>query len=104
MDKIFFYFILKIEYIIIIYLFIIPINKAASFTFFYITKIIIIFAFEGLEEELKITTKINNKKQNLKVDVYDVKNKIVYQFQGCYYHGCPRCYKPDDIQGGPKVR
>ena len=57
----------------------------------------IISAFEGLEEELKITSIINNKKQNLKVDGYDVKNKIVYQFQGCYYHGCPKCYKPDDI-------
>ena len=36
----------------------------------------IISAFEGLEEELKIITKIDNKKQNLKVDGYDAKNKI----------------------------
>ena len=78
-------------------MFIIPFNKTTSFTFFYITKVIIIFAFEGLEEELKIITKIDNKKQNLKVDGSDEKNKIVYQFQGCYYHGCPKCYKPDDI-------
>ena len=62
-----------------------------------IKNIKIISAFDGLEEEIKIITKIDNKKQNLKVDGYDEKNKIVYQFQGCYYHGCPKCYKPDDI-------
>ena len=31
----------------------------------------IISAFDGLEEEIKIITKIDNKKQNLKVDGYD---------------------------------
>ena len=26
------------------------------------------------------------------VDGYDVADNTVYEFQGCYYHGCPTCY------------
>ena len=28
------------------------------------------------------------------VDGYDPQTKTVYQYHGCYWHGCPRCY-PD---------
>ena len=29
------------------------------------------------------------------VDGYDLKNKTVYEFHGCYFHGCPKCFKPE---------
>jgi len=28
------------------------------------------------------------------VDGYDPINKIIYEFNGCYYHGCPKCFTP----------
>ena len=48
-------------------------------------------AFGGREKELKIN------KKYLKVDGYDEKNNTVYQFHGCYWHGCQKCYKKDDL-------
>jgi len=30
-----------------------------------------------------------------KVDGYDNKTNTVYEFHGCYWHGCPRCFEPD---------
>ena len=27
------------------------------------------------------------------VDGYDQESNIVYEFQGCFWHGCPDCYK-----------
>jgi len=30
---------------------------------------------------------------NFKVDGYDPKNKKLYDFHGCYHHGCPKCTK-----------
>jgi hypothetical protein len=32
-----------------------------------------------------------------KVDGYDKKTNTVYEFHGCIWHGCPRCYKPDYV-------
>ena len=29
------------------------------------------------------------------VDGYDLINKTVYEFHGCYFHGCPKCFKPE---------
>jgi len=29
------------------------------------------------------------------VDGYDNKTNTVYEFHGCYWHGCPRCFEPD---------
>ncbi|KAK7588176.1 hypothetical protein V9T40_005421 [Parthenolecanium corni] len=29
-----------------------------------------------------------------KVDGYDESTKTVYQYHGCFWHGCPKCYKP----------
>ncbi|KAE9542740.1 hypothetical protein AGLY_002651 [Aphis glycines] len=31
-----------------------------------------------------------------KVDGYDVSEKKVYQFHGCFWHGCPNCFNPND--------
>jgi hypothetical protein len=30
------------------------------------------------------------------VDGYDAVNKTIYEFLGCFYHGCPHCYKSDE--------
>jgi hypothetical protein len=32
-----------------------------------------------------------------KVDGHDKKTNNVYEFHGCIWHGCPRCYKPDYV-------
>ena len=37
---------------------------------------------------------INNE---LKVDGFCQSTNTVYEFQGCFWHGCPYCYKPDVI-------
>jgi hypothetical protein len=29
------------------------------------------------------------------VDGYDCETKTVYEFYGCFFHGCPRCYTKD---------
>ena len=34
---------------------------------------------------------------NLKVDGFCQSSNTVYEFQGCFWHGCPDCYKPDVI-------
>ena len=34
---------------------------------------------------------------NLKVDGFCQSTNTVYEFQGCFWHGCPDCYKPDVI-------
>ncbi|XP_050066420.1 uncharacterized protein LOC126555557 [Aphis gossypii] len=31
-----------------------------------------------------------------KVDGYDVSEKKVYQYHGCFWHGCPDCFNPND--------
>jgi hypothetical protein len=33
--------------------------------------------------------------KRLPVDGWCEATQTVYQFQGCYFHGCPRCYSPD---------
>ena len=32
-----------------------------------------------------------------KVDGYDESTDTVYQFHGCYWHGCPRCYPDQEL-------
>lgn len=32
-----------------------------------------------------------------KVDGYDESEKKVYQYHGCFWHGCPDCFNPNDI-------
>jgi hypothetical protein len=36
--------------------------------------------------------KLNINGKNLKVDGYHEETKTIYQFHGCYYHGCNECY------------
>ena len=43
-------------------------------------------ACNGSEYKLKING------QNLKVDGYCEATNTIYQFHGCYFHGCPKCY------------
>ena len=37
------------------------------------------------------------KLKSLKVDGFHWASNTVYEFQGCYYHGCPICFEPDQI-------
>ena len=32
-----------------------------------------------------------------KVDGYDKSTNTVYQFHGCYWHGCPKCYPDEEL-------
>ena len=40
------------------------------------------------------------------VDGYNHENKIVFQYHGCYWHGCPKCYHDHDkiIERGDRTR
>ena len=44
------------------------------------------------KEGIKIRPKLNNQKEvrigNFRVDGFCYQNKTVYEFNGCYYHGC----------------
>ena len=33
--------------------------------------------------------------ESFKVDGWDDKSSTVYEFHGCIFHGCPKCYAPD---------
>src|SRR5271170_3210731 len=53
-------------------------------------------ACHGGEQTIKLSTgKI------IKVDGYHKDSNTVYQFHGCYYHGCPKCY--DDFTVNEKT-
>lgn len=32
-----------------------------------------------------------------KVDGFNQKTNTVYQYHGCFWHGCPKCYSKDTI-------
>ncbi len=48
-------------------------------------------ALNGGEKALRISGK------TLKVDGYCNETNTVYQFHGCFWHGCEKCFKPDVI-------
>ena len=48
-------------------------------------------ALNGGEKELTI----NNK--NYKVNGFCKETNRVYEFYGCFWHGCPKCYKPNIV-------
>ena len=48
-------------------------------------------ALNGGEKELTIGNK------TYKVDGFCEETNIVYEFYGCFWHGCPNCYKPNII-------
>jgi hypothetical protein len=47
--------------------------------------------------EYYIPVILNGKPKQLKVDGFCNKTNTVYQFHGCLFHGCLKCYKPNDI-------
>ena len=46
----------------------------------------------GGEQSIRTANKI------YKVDGYDDTTRTVYEFHGCFYHGCPKCYPVRDIK------
>ena len=50
-------------------------------------------ALNGGEKELAIGDK------TYKVDGFCEEDNTVYEFYGCFWHGCPRCYRPNIING-----
>ena len=48
-------------------------------------------ALNGGEKELTIDNK------NYKVDGFCEETNTVYKFYGCFWHGCPNCYRPNII-------
>lgn len=37
------------------------------------------------------------KNSKYSADGYCEETNTIYEFHGCFWHGCPKCYKPDDI-------
>ena len=48
-------------------------------------------ALNGSEKKLTIGNK------TYKVDGFCEETNTVYEFYGCFWHGCPNCYKPDIV-------
>jgi hypothetical protein len=46
----------------------------------------------SLNEKLSRTLIENYQICRYNVDGYDSETKTVYEFYGCFFHGCPRCY------------
>ena len=58
-------------------------------------------AWEGHKSNVVLRMRLNNTEKRLgdkqvPVDGYDPDSRTVYEFQGCYYHGCPTCFDPSD--------
>ena len=58
-------------------------------------------AWVGFTQGVTLRTRLNNTEKRLgdrqfRVDGYDAVNNTVYEFLGCYWHGCPSCYKRGD--------
>ena len=54
-------------------------------------------ALNGMEKMINFA-----KNDNIKVDGFISETNTVLQFHGCYWHGCPKCYKSDDINNDRK--
>jgi G:T-mismatch repair DNA endonuclease (very short patch repair protein) len=52
---------------------------------------------KSVETQLNRKIETNYKIDKYKVDGYDPETNTVYEFNGCYYHGCNICYRPEDI-------
>ena len=48
-------------------------------------------ALNGGEKELNIN------KKTYKVDGFCEETNTVYEFYGCFWHGCPKCYRPNIV-------
>jgi G:T-mismatch repair DNA endonuclease (very short patch repair protein) len=52
---------------------------------------------KSVETQLNRKIETNYKIDKYNVDGYDPETNTVYEFNGCYYHGCNICYQPEDI-------
>jgi hypothetical protein len=50
-----------------------------------------------VEEGLGYKIEPNYRIKNYVVDGFDRQTNTVYEFNGCYWHGCPECYKEDEL-------
>src|SRR5205085_11929126 len=39
----------------------------------------------------------------IRIDGWNEETGTVYQFHGCYWHGCPRCFKPDTLNDKTRI-
>jgi hypothetical protein len=49
----------------------------------------------SVNDKLNRTLMENYRIGKYNVDGYDCETKTVYEFYGCFFHGCPRCYTKD---------
>lgn len=57
------------------------------------------------KENINIQHALNGGEKTIlgyKVDGYCDKTNTIYQFHGCFWHGCPKCYDPDFINNKNK--
>jgi hypothetical protein len=52
-------------------------------------------ARNGGEQKVEITK--GKAKKVVSVDGYDKENNTVYEFHGCFWHGCPKCFPDRDL-------
>jgi G:T-mismatch repair DNA endonuclease (very short patch repair protein) len=55
------------------------------------------YGFVSIEEELGRNIEQNKRIGRYNADGYDEETNTVYEFNGCFFHGCRKCYHPDDI-------
>jgi hypothetical protein len=53
---------------------------------------------ERLIPEHPVTIINAGEKKRYTVDALDVENKIVKEFNGCYWHGCPECHPENELK------
>ena len=58
-------------------------------------------AWEGHNRRTTLVTRLNGGEKRLgdrqlTVDGFDPSTNTYFEFLGCYWHGCPRCFTPDD--------
>ncbi|OAJ39748.1 hypothetical protein BDEG_23574 [Batrachochytrium dendrobatidis JEL423] len=51
----------------------------------------------SIEEELGRNIEQNKRIGRYNADGYDGETNTVYEFNGCFFHGCRKCYHPDDV-------
>ena len=63
-------------------------------------KAILWLKFIAHKHQISIQHSRNSKEKHIfqyKVDGWDPVNKNVYEFHGCVYHGCPKCFSPSSF-------
>lgn len=51
----------------------------------------------SIDDELNRNLEQNKKIKRYNVDGYDKESNTIYEFNGCLFHGCLKCYSPNDI-------